>query len=132
MVVWSRRGGAEAMPVKSCAVCATEFWARWRNTPPVCDTCAGHVLICPGCWKVTAHSDPAQLSLFSARGLEPLGVRPLSVLLAGHFANNVPRNFDPQSHLDALLTTEPAHHPVSVPPWPRRASRAERMKYPYH
>lgn len=121
------------MPSKTCVVCQADYWARWRNTPAVCDTCAGRVLICPGCWHVEAYSDPAQLSLFGARALEPFGLTPLAQLVAQHFAHRVPLNFEPETHVDDLLTTEAAQHPEPTRHhWPRRATHAERMKYPFH
>lgn len=123
------------MPVKFCSLCGAEYFARWRNTPAVCESCALHVVICPGCWKVTTASDPAQLSLFDVDALlTALGAwRPLSSLLAGHFANTVPRDFDWETYTEHLLSTRRARNLelLNRPPWPRRASTAERQRYPF-
>lgn len=121
------------MPDKHCELCGEKYWARWRNTPGVCARCTERAVVCPDCWAV--HSplpDPAQLSLFAARALEPFGVRPLSAVIAAHFAHRRARDWDHEEYAERLLTTEPAKHPQPAAHWPRRASLAERRKYPFH
>lgn len=118
------------MPTKVCA-CGREYWARWRNTPAVCEECVLRVIVCPDCWRVTRASDPAQLSLFY--GPEAVGRRRLlPATLAAHFANVRPRHFDHETHVEELLTTTAAKHPTDAAPWPKRASRAERQRHPLH
>lgn len=123
------------MPRKWCQLCGDEYFARWRNTPAICEACALAVVICPGCWKVKVKTDPLQLALFSADTMARRGVWPsMTVLLANHFANTVPRNFDWESYTESLLTQRPAEHVdlEETPPWPRRTSAAERRRYPLH
>jgi hypothetical protein len=122
----------DAMPDKHCEICGAEYWARWANTPGVCERCVEVAVVCPDCWKVQlVLPDPAQLSLFKPRALEPFGVRPLSAVIAAHFANHRERNWNHEDYAERLLTTEAAKHPEPAH-WPRRASLAERQKYPFH
>lgn len=124
------------MPLKDCRLCGAEYWARWRNTPAICEACALHAVVCPGCWTVKLREpDPAQLALFSLAELERRGVWPsLDVALRNHFANQVPRRFDWESYTEHLLTTRPAHHHDHVEPaaWPRKTSLAARRRQPFH
>lgn len=118
---------AAPVPVKTCLVrgpgCEGVYWARWGNTPAVCETCALHVIICPACWDVRLRDDdPAQLALFDVEEMERQPSwwrRPLSALVDGHFARRLPRHFDYESS-------------ATIPEWPRAATQAERQRYPYH
>ena len=121
------------MPTKHCALCGCSYWARWRNAPGLCPRCSECAVVCPDCWTVQrVLPDPAQLSLFSPRAVEPFGARPLSALMAAHFANHRARDWDHEDYAERLLTTDAARHPEPRAPWPRRASLAERRRYPFH
>lgn len=106
------------MPIKACTICTTPYFARWRNGPNVCEDCALRAMVCPCCRTVTLDGDdPAQLALFPARAMETAGVWwSVAALVAHHFTNR------PPAQLDA----------GDVAPWPRSATRAERLKYPFH
>jgi len=123
------------MPVKTCLACHVVFWARWGNTPAVCDACAMHATVCPGCWRVTVRRDLAQCELFSAEDTHrrpAAGVASIAQIVQHHFANNVPRTFDWASYAAELWTTRGApNYAVETPPWPRWTSRAERLRSPF-
>lgn len=82
------------------------------------------VIVCPDCWTVTRHSDPAQGELFTRGGYgKPWS---LDAMLASY--SRRPRDFDAESHPDSLLTTEPSRHPE----WPKHTTVRERRAYPFH
>lgn len=105
------------MPLKVCSVCDKDYFARWRNTPAVCDDCGVRASLCPACWRVELRADdPAQLALFDRRELERRGAwRSIAAMLMDHFANNPP----------------PEPERAAVSPWPGQAPAAERRRYPY-
>lgn len=106
------------MPAKVCTICSAEFFARWRNTPNICEDCALRATVCPCCWRVELRADdPRQLALFSSREMETAGVWwSVAALLAHHFTNRPPATLGD----------------VAPAPWPRSATQAERLRYPFH
>lgn len=58
---------------KFCRVCREEFFARWRNTPEVCESCKVLTVLCSECGRVVALlADPAQLDIFGVVFGRPL------------------------------------------------------------
>jgi hypothetical protein len=130
------------MPTKFCSICGGEYWARWRNTPAICESCALRAIVCPGCWKVTLLVDPAQLSLFTTpaqlaacSGADSaalwLGVRPIVALLEPR----LPAQFDYELAYAALVAMQAGRHDeqqLLLAPWARPPSRADRLQHSFH